>query len=394
MFKLKNKKILSFLIIIELVINIFIIFSNSKLNSLELLTNLHLFQNKINDYRTQNRIEITDEINEDIFKGYISNNSLTMNNRTTGTFLSTNNINNIKQSIHIGMNEKIEKDNSYVSLYHSKIYNSLFGVEYTYSSQIDYDYSLIDKIKFKEEYNIYKNNDYLNIGYIVKDKCNNLEFSFPYDELVLNCLTKTNNHFYKEYKLKKKNNNILEYSIKNKGYYYLYMNNINDYIEHIEMIEPVEVVFKSYDFVILQNHQEDFNLKIKIGDEINSDNIKIYYLDYKNVVNEINKLKKEQLEYKIESNKLKGTIKTTGGTLLLTIPYENGFKIKVDSKSTNYEKVLDSFIGIELTEGEHEIIVEYEQPGLKFGIIVSGLSIITIMIFLKKGEKCEVNKKK
>ena len=121
---------------------------------------------------------------------------------------------------------------------------------------------------------------------------------------------------------------------------------------------------------------------------------KIYYLDYKNVVNEINKLKKEQLEYKIESNKLKGTIKTTGGTLLLTIPYENGFKIKVDSKSTNYEKVLDSFIGIELTEGEHEIIVEYEQPGLKFGIIVSGLSIITIMIFLKKGEKCEVNKKK
>ncbi|MEM5647331.1 YfhO family protein [Bacillus cereus] len=40
------------------------------------------------------------------------------------------------------------------------------------------------------------------------------------------------------------------------------------------------------------------------------------------------------------------------------------------------EKVADGLLGVKATEGNHEIVLSYSSPGLKLGLIISGISIL------------------
>lgn len=65
-------------------------------------------------------------------------------------------------------------------------------------------------------------------------------------------------------------------------------------------------------------------------------------------------------------------------TLMLTIPYEKGWEVKVNGKKTEYSQVADSFIGIELPSGKSMIEMKYHVPGMKMGII---LSLTAVLLF-------------
>lgn len=383
--KLKNKTIIVIVMIIEIIINTNLTFKNTEFDKIEVINNYQTFQNQLKNYNSDNRIDIIIKPKKDGFKTHSINNSIFLNYRTTSTFLSTNNINSYKVLINIGLNEDYNKHNYFENKYNSKIYNALFGNKYIISEQKDYDYELIDEINFKETYYVYKNPDYLSIGYTIKDKCNDIEFSFPYDEKILNCLVKSNNKYYIENKPIKQENNILEYDINNKGYYIIYKNKINKYIKEKDILTPIDIVYRNADYILLQNNKK--NNKLKINSNISSEDIKVYNIDYKSIKKDIDELKLEQLNYKIEGNKLIGTIDTNGGILLLTLPYEKGYIIRVNGTPTHYEKVLSSFLGIKLDKGIYEIVVEYKQPYLKQGIIMTLIAILITILYLNKLKK-------
>ena len=69
---------------------------------------------------------------------------------------------------------------------------------------------------------------------------------------------------------------------------------------------------------------------------------------------------------------------------MITIPYDDGFEVYVDGIKSNYNEIFDTFIGIDLTEGEHKIELIYKTPYLKLGIIVSIISVIITFIYFKK----------
>lgn len=69
------------------------------------------------------------------------------------------------------------------------------------------------------------------------------------------------------------------------------------------------------------------------------------------------------------------------GRLVLSIPSEKGWTMKVDGKETKYEDFSDTFVSIHLDEGEHEIELNYETPGLKAGAAISA-SCVGIFILL------------
>ena len=66
------------------------------------------------------------------------------------------------------------------------------------------------------------------------------------------------------------------------------------------------------------------------------------------------------------------------------VPYDNGWKVKVDGKQIEYSKVNGGFIGFYLDSGNHAVEFEYTIPMLIPGIVVSLVSTLILVIYVKK----------
>lgn len=66
---------------------------------------------------------------------------------------------------------------------------------------------------------------------------------------------------------------------------------------------------------------------------------------------------------------------TQPGQLVLSIPDEPGWTLKVNGQVTEHEAYDDTFLSVCLTEGSHTIELSYRPAGLTAGIIVSLMSI-------------------
>ena len=71
-----------------------------------------------------------------------------------------------------------------------------------------------------------------------------------------------------------------------------------------------------------------------------------------------------------------------------TIPYHSGWSVTVDGQKQEVQKSLGFFMGVSLTEGEHEIVWSYNPSGLNFGIVLSITSLM-VLIYLWKKQKTE-----
>ena len=86
-----------------------------------------------------------------------------------------------------------------------------------------------------------------------------------------------------------------------------------------------------------------------------------------------------------EKNKLKGKIYLDKKeSIMLSIPYENGWIVKVNDKVINYNKVYDAFIGIDLEAGENNISMIFIPPGFIIGSILSIIGIILTIFYTKE----------
>lgn len=69
-----------------------------------------------------------------------------------------------------------------------------------------------------------------------------------------------------------------------------------------------------------------------------------------------------------------------------TIPYHSGWSVTVDGKKQEAKKALDLFMGVSLTEGEHEIVWSYTPPGLHLGTFIS-ISSLFLLTFIWRNKK-------
>ncbi|KRK82510.1 hypothetical protein FC78_GL002520 [Companilactobacillus bobalius DSM 19674] len=68
--------------------------------------------------------------------------------------------------------------------------------------------------------------------------------------------------------------------------------------------------------------------------------------------------------------------------LLLSIPYDNGWSAYVDGKKAKINKVVSNLMAIDLKKGHHNVILNYQVPGLKLGWLVSAIAVILFISFL------------
>ena len=99
---------------------------------------------------------------------------------------------------------------------------------------------------------------------------------------------------------------------------------------------------------------------------------------------------------------LKGTITADeNGVMYTSIPYDKGWRITVDGSEVSHRKLFDTFLGIDLTAGVHEIDMSYEPEGLRAGAWITGVSVAALGIIglagygkkKKKANSCSKRRK-
>ncbi len=69
-----------------------------------------------------------------------------------------------------------------------------------------------------------------------------------------------------------------------------------------------------------------------------------------------------------------------GKVLFTSIPYDEGWEIKVNGVKTEPLQLLDgAFIGLDLPKGSYDIEFRYHVPGLKTGVIISLISLMLMI---------------
>ena len=96
------------------------------------------------------------------------------------------------------------------------------------------------------------------------------------------------------------------------------------------------------------------------------------------------------------SNSLEGTVDASDNqTLFLSIPYESGWKVKVDGKEVKTCRIGDAFLGVKVPSGEHTVSLKYTPPGFSIGwkVSLAAAIIFIVLCFVKYRYKADIKKK-
>ena len=70
------------------------------------------------------------------------------------------------------------------------------------------------------------------------------------------------------------------------------------------------------------------------------------------------------------------------GLVYTSIPYDNGWKLKLDGRSTGITTVGDAMIAFHLEPGIHTVELEYEAPGYSLGMQISLICAVVFLFFV------------
>ena len=136
-------------------------------------------------------------------------------------------------------------------------------------------------------------------------------------------------------------------------------------------------------FIGSYNDGEEIKVKIKlVRSRLTIKEIQVYSCNMNNfekVYGNLSLNTIENTDYK--DGYVKGDVTVTADKTLLytSIPYDEGWTLKVDGKDCEYIKILNGFIGVDLEEGQHTIEFKYKLPGFKVGLSISIISLIILV---------------
>ena len=279
----------------------------------------------------------------------------------------------------------------------------LLGVRYeiTYDPNVPAGYELIDTYGY---YSIYRNDNALPLAFEIADNAQgekeaftedvfeniNLLLSdiFGYDNTYDNKVFKSTDYVLTDQRTEETDSGtayIADVSVTPDfdGRYYWYWK--SKYSEdkgmhYLVHIEDVGILPAGYNCTLnLQNEKSEFEeIYVDYLDENRLDQV----IDDVNgfYVNEIND----------SGITLKGFL-DNDSSVLITLPYEDGYKITVDGVKTEYDYYRDVFLKLDLPAGEHVIEIKYMTPGLVPGIVMSCICIVfTVGFFRKKPNEVRV----
>lgn len=313
---------------------------------------------------------------------------------------------------------------------HDNIDGTIMNLEYDENKY----YNLVEKI---DGFNIYENPYNLPIGFMVNKKIQDINSNninlFDFQRDILNSMitkTKKQEYYTRFYesniklnnvqkdsfegsnrytKIDKNNDGSIEINLKapNEDILYMYLpcklfgseklKVSNTIIVYLNGEKHTGYYAENYSIVALGSFKkgEDISIKLELFDnQVCIDDFQFYSLDvgkFEKVYDELNQGKLNIIDY--NDGYLNGKVNVAKDKTILytSIPYDEGWSVSVDGKKIKPIKLLGSIMGVELSEGEHNIVFKYRTPGLVLGIVISCLSLIVLSYMIYKNRNKKLN---
>lgn len=132
---------------------------------------------------------------------------------------------------------------------------------------------------------------------------------------------------------------------------------------------------KTADFVFGSGEYEVSNLEAFTGNLSELSNEKLYETPLK-----LEKIEGDTLVCSVDNKE--------AGYLITSIPYDEGFEIRLNGEKISMEKVNTAFLGAKVPKGRYTVEISYQAPGKKLGVVCTGVGILLLL-----GGKIRCNKK-
>ncbi|MHC9532512.1 YfhO family protein [Dellaglioa sp. L3N] len=113
------------------------------------------------------------------------------------------------------------------------------------------------------------------------------------------------------------------------------------------------------------------------------ENFTLYHMDVKSFKSQMKQLKSGELKItKYNQHAITGSVivKKNNQAVFTTIPYSQGWHVKVDGKSVSTKKAMDTFLSFKVAKGTHTIQFVYWPPYMRIGLLVSILALLLTLL--------------
>ena len=301
---------------------------------------------------------------------------------------------------HIGMEARTNK-NGYIGV--TTLMNDVLGIRYVGSSNGKGDrlYQM-DKVSEYEGMTLYRNENALPVGFMTRSETRywDIYSGNPID--VQNSFARlaageTDDLYILDRKVELKDGERVDVVIPEGKQVYLYL---PDRVEKLELNTPeYSKTYNTYtDHLYVINSLGEDNMA-SFTPKLKSSSSRVTAYLYTCRDEDTDRIAEYFRQHVLENavvrdNHLSGTVDAgEGGILLLTIPYSKNWKVRVDGQTADALPVGSTLMGLDLTEGRHEIAMTYTPGGFYAGCLLSAISLFLFILTAiqeKKREKAAV----
>ncbi|MCD8011810.1 MAG: YfhO family protein [Lachnospiraceae bacterium] len=285
----------------------------------------------------------------------------------------------------LGIEARTNK-NGYLGV--TKLMNDVFGIKYVATpSGISDTFYQFEYVGEDGELKLYENDNALSLGFMVDDAI--LEWDTSSDEPLdvqnsfVELATGHDAIFVLDRYIDMADGGNYAIKIPDNKQVYLC---IDTRVEEIQLNTPeFSKTYSDYtDHLYVINSSEESNLAdftVTLKETQTTVRAEVYTCSNEAYQEVIDTLAESQLEnLTVDSDTVSGTVDVKEeGTLLLTIPYDEGWTIYVDGQKTEFSCVGDALIGVHLEEGSHTVKMVYTPSGFWLG---GGITLLCAVLFL------------
>ncbi len=285
----------------------------------------------------------------------------------------------------LGIEARTNK-NGYLGV--TKLMNDVFGIKYVASPTDSDTFYQFVKVGQDGELTLYENDNALSLGFMVDDAILEWDTSSGEPLDIQNSFVELATGHEAIFVLDRYIDMAdgQNYAIKIPDNKQVYMC-IDTRVEEIVLNTPEYTkTFSDYtDHLYVINSSDESNLAdftVTLKETQTTVQAQIYTCSNEAYQEVIDTLAESQLEnVVVDGNKVSGTVEVQeAGTLLLTMPYDEGWTILVDGVETEFSCVGGALIGVHLDEGEHTIDMKYTPAGFRLGCGITALSALLFLL--------------
>ena len=138
-----------------------------------------------------------------------------------------------------------------------------------------------------------------------------------------------------------------------------------------------------------ENQESVLEFRFKT-DKVDLSNAGVYRAEISQIQSALEKRKAQGLQVeKFTNTHIVGSVNITDDSkfMMTSIPYSEGWKVKVDGKAVPVTKAWNSFISFPITSGQHKVEFTFSQKGTITGAILTLISLTTLYIVRKDYKK-------